>query len=69
MSDENEPLEDRGALWLDIVEAAGVKLPETTHFKPPGKREVTSHTVQQACKKDARIINAICHEEKKLPPK
>ena len=51
------------------MEAAGVGLPETTHFKPLGKREVTSHTVQQICKKDARIIDTVCHEEKKLLPK
>jgi DDE superfamily endonuclease len=69
LSDENVPLDDRGAPWLDIAEEAGVELPETTHFKPPGKREVTTQTVQRACKKDAGIIDAVCHEEKKLPPK
>lgn len=69
LSDENIPLDDRGAPWLDIAEAAGVELPETIHFKPPGRREVTTQTVQRACKKDAGIINAVCHEEKKLPPK
>jgi Ni,Fe-hydrogenase maturation factor len=69
LSDENEALEDRGAPWLDIAEAAGVKLQETTHFKPPGKREVNSETVQRICKRDAGIIDAVCHEEKKLPKK
>jgi hypothetical protein len=69
LSDENVPLDDKGALWLDIAEEASVELPETTHFKPPGRREVTTQTVQRACKKDARIIDAVCHEEKKLPPK
>ena len=69
LSDENEPPEDRGVPWLDVAEAAGVGLPETTHFKPQGKREVTSHIVQQVCKKDAGIIDAVCHEEKKLLPK
>jgi hypothetical protein len=38
LSDEKEPLEDREAPWLDIAESSGVKLPETTHFKPSGNR-------------------------------
>ena len=40
LSDEDVPLKDQGAPWLDIAEEAGVDIPETTHFKPPGKREV-----------------------------
>jgi hypothetical protein len=46
LSDENEPLEDRGAPWLDIAESSSVKLSETTHFKLPGRRKVTAQTVQ-----------------------
>lgn len=60
---------DRGAPWLDVAEEAGVKLPETTHFKPPGVREVNAETIQRTCKKDADLFTAVCHEEKKLPPK
>ena len=36
LNDDTVPLKDRGAPWLDVAEAAGVILPETTHFKPGG---------------------------------
>ena len=36
LNDESIPLDDRGAPWLDVAEAAGVDLPSSTHFKPPG---------------------------------
>ena len=36
LDDETVPLDDRGAPWLDIAEAAGVVLSKTQHFKPAG---------------------------------
>jgi hypothetical protein len=63
------PLSDRGAPWLDIAMEAGVTLPETYHFKPPGMRTVTTRAVQRACKSDEDLINAICEEEKELTKK
>jgi hypothetical protein len=69
LDDETVPLDDRGKGWLDIAQGAGVILPETTHFKPYGKRTVNSHTLQEACKSDEGIINAVCEEEKELTRK
>jgi hypothetical protein len=66
LDDSTVPLDDKGKPWLDIAEDAGVSLPETTHFKPPGSRTIITHTVQQSCKRDEGIINAICEEEKEL---
>jgi hypothetical protein len=39
------PLDNKGKPWKDITEAAGVGLPKTTHFKPPGRQTVNSRTV------------------------
>jgi hypothetical protein len=36
LDDSNTTLDKKGAPWLDIAEQAGVELPRTTHFKPPG---------------------------------
>lgn len=58
--------EDKGNPWLDITEDAGVSLPKTTHFKPPGLRAVEPQTVQRAYKVDEDIINVVCEEEKEL---
>ncbi|KAF8849241.1 hypothetical protein BDZ45DRAFT_697722 [Acephala macrosclerotiorum] len=69
IDDENIDQEDKGALWPDIAEMVGVDLPKTQHFKPLGFREVDSQTIQRACKRDEKIINAVCHEEKELPQK
>jgi hypothetical protein len=66
LTDETVPLNDRGAPWLDVAEAAGVTLPETTHFKPYGRRVVTPQAVQRACKIDEDIINAKCEEDRLL---
>ena len=48
---------------------AGVTLPNTYHFKPPGMRTVSTRAVQRACKSDEDLINAICEEEKELTKK
>jgi hypothetical protein len=40
INDGTVPLDDRGAPWQDIIVEAGVTLPKTTHFKPPGSRTV-----------------------------
>lgn len=42
-------------------------LPATTHFKPSGKRTVEPQAIQQACKEDEGVINAVAEEEKELP--
>ena len=56
LDDEHIPLDDKGAPWVDIAEAAGVELPPSIHYR----------TIQRTCKKDERIINAVCEEEKEL---
>ena len=66
LSDSDVDLDDRGKPWLDIAKNAGVTLPETYHFKPPGYRTVNPKAVQQNCKYDEGIINAICEEEREL---
>jgi hypothetical protein len=66
LDDSTTSLDDKGAPWLDIAESAGVKLPETAHFKPPGNRTINPKAVRQACKRDKDIINAVCEEEKEL---
>ena len=60
------PLDDRGKPWLNIAIAAGVTIPETYYFKPPGMRTVTTRTLQKACNQDEGLINAICEEEREL---
>lgn len=66
LNDYTVPLDNKGLPWLDIAEQAGVDLPETSHFKPPGLRTVSTQTSQRACKADEDLINAICEEEKEL---
>jgi hypothetical protein len=66
LDDSHTSLDEKGAPWLDIAVQAGVDLPQTTHFKPPGLRTVNTQSVQRACKEDEGIINAICEEEKEL---
>jgi hypothetical protein len=66
LDDYTVSLDDKGLPWLDIAEQAGVDLPETFHFKPPGLRTVSTQTLQRACKADEDLINAICEEEKEL---
>ena len=66
LDDDTVTLDDRGAPWQDVAEAAGVSLPLTTHFKPPGSRTMTPKAIQRACKKDEDLINAVCEEEKEL---
>ena len=67
LEDENVLLDDKGAPWLDIVEAAGAELSETWHFNPLRYRIVDNRRVQAACKRDEDLITAVCHEEKELP--
>ena len=59
-------LDEKGKPWLDIAENAGVALPQTVHFKPPGIRTVTTKTVQHSCAVDEGLINAVYEEEKGL---
>jgi hypothetical protein len=66
LDDPKVPLDDKGKPWLDIAEDAGVELPKTTHFKPPGTRTITPKSVYIACKADEDIITAVCEEEKEL---
>lgn len=51
------------------MEAAGVGLLKTPHFKPAGTRTLTSQTNQRACRGDEDIINTVCKEEKELDEK
>lgn len=67
--DESVPLDDRGAPWLDLAEAAGVELPKTYHFNSSSRREIQPQSVQKACKADEGMINAVCEEEKELTKK
>jgi hypothetical protein len=66
LDDPSTSFNDKGAPWLDIAEEAGVDLPQTNHFKPPGLRTVNTKSVQLACKADEDIINAVAEEEKEL---
>jgi hypothetical protein len=66
LEDSTISLDDKGKPWLDVAQDAGVELPITTHFKPPGLRTITPKAVQRACKEDEGIINAVCEEEKEL---
>ena len=66
LDDSTISLDDKGKPWLEITQDAGITLPKTTHFKPPGVRTVTTQTVQRACKLDEDLINAVCEEEKEL---
>jgi hypothetical protein len=60
------PLDDKGKPWLDIVEAAGVALPQTYHFKPPSYRTTEPEAIQIAYRDAEGLINAICEEENEL---
>jgi hypothetical protein len=66
LDDTNISLDDKGKPWLDITEEAGVQLPKTVHFNPPGLYIINLKPVQQACRDDEDIINAVCKEEKEL---
>ena len=66
LNDESVPLNDRGAPWQDIAEAAGVELLDSTHFKLAGRRTISARAIQRACRDDEDIINAVCEEEKEL---
>lgn len=66
LDDSTTSLDDKGKPWLDIAEDAGIKLPQTTHFQPPGLRTIDPKPIQQACKVDEGLINAVCEEEKEL---
>lgn len=69
LADPSTSLDDAGKPWLDIAEAADVDLPQTEHFKPPGKRTITYRTIQRTCKADEGIINAVAEEERELTKK
>lgn len=56
------PLDDRGKPWLNLAIAAGVTIPETYYFKPPGIQTVTTCTLQKAYNQDKGLINTICEE-------
>ncbi len=64
--DSTTSLDDKGAPWQDVVEDAGVALPQTYHFKPPGPRDMNSKGIQRVLKQEEGIINAVCEEEKEL---
>jgi hypothetical protein len=59
-------LDNRGKLWQDIIEDAGVILPKTTYFKPPRLYIIKPQSIQRAYKSDKGIINAVYDEEKEL---
>ena len=66
LDDPKVPLDNKSKPWRDIIDAAGVELPYTMHFKPPGLRTIQPQTIQQSCQKDKRIINTVYDEEKEL---
>ena len=68
LDDLKVPLDEKGRPWQTIAIEAGVQLPETLHYRPPGTRLVNADTIQRTCKRDEGIINAICEEEKLLKP-
>jgi hypothetical protein len=65
-NDESVPLKDRGAPWLDLAEASGVKLPSTLYFKPLSYRTIEPQSIQRAYKADEGMLNAVYKEEKEL---
>jgi hypothetical protein len=50
MDDPSVSIDDLGAPWRNLAESAGVSLPESYYFKPPGRRIVTLLTIQRTCK-------------------
>ncbi|PQE09266.1 hmg box protein [Rutstroemia sp. NJR-2017a BBW] len=58
LDDSTTLLDAKGALWQDLATAAGVELPSTQHFKPPGIRTLNGKAIRLACKDDEDIINA-----------
>lgn len=60
-------IDDKGKPWQDIVVDAGVDLPQTRHFKPPGLWDMNPKGIQQSLKHNEGIINAVCEEETELP--
>ena len=67
LNDDSIPLEDHGAPWKDVAEAAGVTLPNTQKFKPLGIREISANWIGRRCRVNEDLINAVCEEEKELP--
>ena len=46
LSNDSTPFDDKSKPWLDIAEDAGITLPVTTHFKPPGLRTINPETIR-----------------------
>ena len=62
-------LSDKSKPWDEIVENAGVELPQTTHFKPSGKRSINPKAIAKTMREKEDIITAVCEEEKELTTK
>jgi hypothetical protein len=66
IDDSTISLNYKGKSWLHVTEDAGIKLPKTVHFKPPGLRTIYPKAIQRACKNDEGLISAVFEEEKEL---
>ena len=49
-----------------MVEAVGVELLKTLHFKPLGERSISNKVIQRVMKQDEDYIAAVFKEEKEL---
>ena len=63
-NDPTVPFNNKGKLWQDIVKVSGVILLEILYFKPLGFCTIKAKLIQQTCKDDEGIINAVYEEEK-----
>ncbi|PVH68381.1 hypothetical protein DL98DRAFT_522798 [Cadophora sp. DSE1049] len=59
-------MKQKGLPWGDVARDAGVMLPQTIHFFPSGKRQVSEYTIRKRCAEDEDMINAVAEEEREL---
>ena len=66
LDNDSVSLNNKGKPWLDVTETAGVSLPNTSHFKLPRLRLVTTQTIRRAYERDKDLINATYERKKEL---
>ena len=60
------PLNDKGKPWKDIIQNAGVLIPQILHWNPPGLYDAIEREIRKVLYKEKGIINAICKEKRDL---
>ena len=68
INDPNVSAEDKGKLWQEVAVAAGVDLPNTTHFKPTREAPICEQSLIRIFRKEEGLGNFVMEEESALSP-